>query len=483
MKICHALILFCFLLPSMAARAQFDPKKVCRLEDGRLIFTLDMRWNEKQRKEIARIFALDSSLMKEAFALKPRIKENNNTWITRKLDANHIELSKVQDNTGSKENGKNKIFLLDDKAVKMHPVTDRESVPYGVNRLTRNTVMQLSAGTVRFFLPGHREATSVFLSGSFNAWATGKTPMQSCDSGWVVTLSLLPGKYTYKFIVDGKWINDSYNKLREDDTFHGHNNVFFCYNHWFVLYGFPDAAKVVVTGSFNGWNREEIRMIRIRGSWRIPLFLREGTYTYKFIVDGEWITDPANKSTRPDGQGGQNSVVGIGDTLMFTLKGYPGVSKVALAGNFNNWNPDELFMVKIKGGWQLPYVLAPGNYEYKFIVDGEWISDPGNPYKNGNDVNSFLAVKPNHMFKLEQNSDAHKVVLTGSFNGWRTSGYRMAERDGIWYFPLYLKPGKYTYKYIVDNRWILDPDNDLWEENEYGTGNSVIWIESPFIPF
>jgi hypothetical protein len=23
----------------------------------------------------------------------------------------------------------------------------------------------------------------------------------------------------------------------------------------------------------------------------------------------------------------------------------------------------------------------------------------------------------------------------------------------------------------------VDPDNPLWEENEHGTGNSVLWIE------
>jgi hypothetical protein len=30
---------------------------------------------------------------------------------------------------------------------------------------------------------------------------------------------------------------------------------------------------------------------------------------------------------------------------------------------------------------------------------------------------------------------------------------------------------------VVDQKWIIDPTNELWEENEYGTGNSVLWIE------
>jgi 1,4-alpha-glucan branching enzyme len=208
------------------------------------------------------------------------------------------------------------------------------------------------------------------------------------------------------------------------------------------------------------------------------MYLREGTHSYKFIVDNEWILDPANKITRPDGKGHENSFIGSGDTLIFRLKGYPDAKKVVLSGDFNAWNTGELFMEKSSGGWQLPYVLAAGNYEYKYIVDGTWITDPGNPYTTGDGgyINSFRAVKANHTFIMEQHSDAEKVILSGSFNGWNENGYRMVKQAGNWTFSLYLKPGKSIYKYIVDGKWIIDPSNPLWEENEYGTGNSVLWI-------
>ena len=220
-------------------------------------------------------------------------------------------------------------------------------------------------------------------------------------------------------------------------------------------------------------------MIRFHGNWLLPLYLREGTYAYKFIVDGQWITDPANKVTRPDGRGHENSFLGIGDTLFFTLKGFPKAEKVVVSGNFNDWNKEELSMNKTHGGWQLPYVLAMGSYEYKFIVDGKWITDPANPYTvgEGDVINSYLVVKPDYWFRLEQHSDADKAIVSGSFNNWSTTGYRMELRQGTWWFPVCLKPGKYTYKFIVDNKWIRDPSNELWEENEYGTGNSVLWIE------
>ncbi|MCX6268900.1 MAG: glycogen-binding domain-containing protein [Bacteroidetes bacterium] len=476
---CAWMFVLFLLVAATIAHAQYDPKKVCRIENGNPVFLLDQRWTKAQRREIAKMFNLDSAVVSRAFALKPVINDSGRVWKTRKIDANRFELSVEPGKPAGSEDSKDKIFLLDDQLITPAETGDRASVPYGVNKLTRNTIVQLSGERLRFFLPGQKNAKRIYLSGSFNAWSTLQTPMQSCDSGWTVTLKLKPGKYTYKYIVDGKWTSDSFNKLRENDANHGYNNVFFCYNYKFVLNGYPDAHKVLVAGSFNQWNKEELRMVRFRGSWVLNLFLREGTHAYKFIVDGEWTTDPANKVTRPDGRGNLNSFLGIGDTLFFMLKGYPNARKVIVSGNFNEWNQEELSMSKTRGGWQLPYVLAPGGYDYKFIVDGEWIIDPSNPYQvsEGNEINSYLCVKPDYWFRLEQHSDADKAIVTGSFNNWNTQNYRMDLRQGTWWFPVYLKPGKYTYKFIVDNKWILDPSNTLWEDNEYGTGNSVLWIE------
>jgi len=53
----------------------------------------------------------------------------------------------------------------------------------------------------------------------------------------------------------------------------------------------------------------------------------------------------------------------------------------------------------------------------------------------------------------------------------------MIKENGIWKYPVHLNPGKHSYKFIVDGRWMIDPANELWEENEFGTGNSVLWIE------
>ncbi|MEZ5398810.1 MAG: glycogen-binding domain-containing protein [Bryobacteraceae bacterium] len=51
-----------------------------------------------------------------------------------------------------------------------------------------------------------QDASTVFLAGTFNDWNPEATPMSRNDSGeWTVTLELVPGRYEYKFVVDGQW--------------------------------------------------------------------------------------------------------------------------------------------------------------------------------------------------------------------------------------------------------------------------------------
>ena len=49
-------------------------------------------------------------------------------------------------------------------------------------------------------------AETVFLAGSFNNWDPNTTPMHPRgDAIWSTGLELAPGRYEYKFIIDGVW--------------------------------------------------------------------------------------------------------------------------------------------------------------------------------------------------------------------------------------------------------------------------------------
>jgi 1,4-alpha-glucan branching enzyme len=54
-------------------------------------------------------------------------------------------------------------------------------------------------------------------------------------------------------------------------------------------------------------------------------------------------------------------------------------TKVSLVGEFNGWNPDsDPMQIDENGIWTTTKKLPPGNIEYKFWVDGEWMQDPEN---------------------------------------------------------------------------------------------------------
>lgn len=461
------------------ARAQDLPENACRVDDGKVVITFDKRWTDQQKQTVKALFGVDSLLMAKAFEKIPEVTIEGVVWKVKVLDAYCVEVyTEAGENAGELADLGEILFLEDDWIGFGKEEATRMSEASGVNILTRFDVFNYRKGQARFYLPGHLEARNVYLSGTFNDWSTIGTPMHRTDSGWVTTLSLLPGKYLYKYILDGRWSADPYNRLMEDDWNGGYNSVIFCYNFRFFLKGFPDSHQVYLAGSFNGWNPDTYRMLKVAGGWAIYLYLREGTHAYKYIVDGKWMTDPDAPVNRSDGRGNTNSFISIGDTLWFRLTGYQKALKVFVAGSFNGWNPGELQMNKTGQGWELPYVLGPGNYEYKFIVDGSWMPDPANSLTTGSEnfTNSFITVEPNHAFRLKQYLDAKQVIVTGSFNGWDRGNYRMMKQENQWIFPIHLSPGKYTYKFVVDGKWILDPANDLWEGNEYGTDNSVLWV-------
>jgi 1,4-alpha-glucan branching enzyme len=71
----------------------------------------------------------------------------------------------------------------------------------------------------------------------------------------------------------------------------------------------------------------------------------------------------------------------------------PGAKNVLLAGNFTDWEASPKPMKPNKSGvWKVVVSLAPGRYEYRFIVDGQWVDDPSateraaNPYGGCNCV-------------------------------------------------------------------------------------------------
>jgi 1,4-alpha-glucan branching enzyme len=79
--------------------------------------------------------------------------------------------------------------------------------------------------------------------------------------------------------------------------------------------------------------------------------------------------------------------------VTFVLKGYPDARQVYLAGDFNQWNIARHRMARARDGtFRVKVALRPGEYQYKFIADGAWITDAeaqrqvANPFGGVNSV-------------------------------------------------------------------------------------------------
>lgn len=75
----------------------------------------------------------------------------------------------------------------------------------------------------------------------------------------------------------------------------------------------PNARHVAVTGDFNDWSTAShpLRDDDGDGVWTGTLSLAPGRYAYMFVVDEEWVADPAARILRDDGFGGRNGILEI----------------------------------------------------------------------------------------------------------------------------------------------------------------------------
>ena len=79
--------------------------------------------------------------------------------------------------------------------------------------------------------------------------------------------------------------------------------------------------------------------------------------------------------------------------VTFTVHAEQGKA-VYLAGSFNEWSTTAKKMAyKAKEGTYAATVqLAPGEYQYKFVIDGTWCADPENVNAVKNDQGTFNSV-------------------------------------------------------------------------------------------
>jgi len=201
-----------------------------------------------------------------------------------------------------------------------------------------------TAGTAGVTFGFAGAAQSVNVAGDFNDWNTGADPMvQQADGTWKLDKKLAPGRYAYKFVIDGgTWMEDPSASESVDDGYGGKNSVIVVAAGGApspsagtndtggslggggagaapekvdggIRFTYGGAARTVhLCGDFNAWSTTSDPMKLEGGVWTIVKPLEAGRYEYKFLIDGStWKTDAANSETSDDGFGGANSVLTV----------------------------------------------------------------------------------------------------------------------------------------------------------------------------
>ena len=271
------------------------------------------------------------------------------------------------------------------------------------------------------------------------------------------------------------------------------------------FYEAPNAGQVSVAGEFNDWNTSaHIMKMNDDGVWEIVIPLDNGAYMYKFVVDGNWYADPDNPKQLDDGYGSFNSVIKVtsdleseefeeietighttldltkpppvsheGKTPKFEIpsttsetnimvispygkemkKGVsfmyeaPNAGQVSVAGDFNDWDTSKHIMSKNRDGiWDLAVPLESGTYMYKFVVDGNWVADPGNPNQSDDGfggVNSVIEVGSSGDLKVQK-------VVEQKQTGVRTFMNPKVLFDGRVYSKNIFEKEEYNDKLMLD---------------------------------
>jgi glycosidase len=144
-------------------------------------------------------------------------------------------------------------------------------------------------------------ARSVALAGSFNDWSRTAHPLVRDGERWSVTVTLDPGTYEYKFVIDDStWRIDPRNPLSAPTS---HNSLLRFRHAGDLPWNFRRStgrmeftladrgfSNVAVTGEFAGW-ATDLHPLRKEGStWRGVFHLPAIASCRHFVADGRWIS-------------------------------------------------------------------------------------------------------------------------------------------------------------------------------------------------
>lgn len=139
--------------------------------------------------------------------------------------------------------------------------------------------------------------------------------------------------------------------------------------------------------------------------------------------------------------------------------------------------------------------LLPGRYRYRLLVDDVWISDPHNSRlivdPTGVEFSYFdlereflpnarypLLVS-NRIYRFRYKDDtAHTVSLVGDFNNWDPYSLPLKyQGEGVYEVEVLLRPGIHVYCFVVDGKWVPDPQNRYQYTDMAKNIVNLLWVD------
>lgn len=320
------------------------------------------------------------------------------------------------------------------------------------------------------------EADEIRLTGSWIDWDDDGIKMKPDKDGtWKTKVTLPPGVYSYKFIVDGRWIPDPDIDEQVPDGMGGYATPLIVKGKKLGIKEYevegqtiifsldrPGLYDVRVTGSWMGWDDDGIPMKPDKGDrWAAAVPLPAGFHAYKFYVNDEWMPDPDVDEMVEDRMGGWASPLvvqprGKDKVLIKFLHDRPDIDDMRITGCWTDWDRKGLPMYKGEDGvWFTYLAFTPGTYEYKFYMDGKWVADPDTPEKRVSDgkggyMTRFVVKPPRKKTVTMRTGVGDGKDFDGIFDYNRVDGVylgmRLNREMSRFPLPAYYLEGGYSFK-------------------------------------
>ncbi|KAK9834998.1 hypothetical protein WJX81_003222 [Elliptochloris bilobata] len=125
--------------------------------------------------------------------------------------------------------------------------------------------------------------------------------------------------------------------------------------------------------------------------------------------------------------------------------------------------------------------MAPGTYQYKYRVNGEWATSPCEPITGDGSgcFNNQRLVAPSAAFAWQARWGGTEVFVTGDWCAWaELIPLRRDAATQDFGLACSLAPGVYCYQYLVDGTWMTSPDVPVGPDDDGHLCNKIR-VEDP----